>query len=238
MTTLPVMAIASDRLWRARLERILTVRGDISWLGAYGPGEVQGEEQPALLLVDGDDPRVEREIRAWRVALPQRLYFYRSPTVAALHDCVRSGASGCLGKDASPEVVLRALRAVVAGLFAVEPVLMLRAVLTSWHQPSRLDGSAWSDEPMPACLAQLTQRQREIVEWAAQGLSNKQIARNLGISPETVKTHLHHAFERAGVSGRVALSAAQWSRQHPPARDPEETLDQGAGAGAAQPYGQ
>ena len=52
------------------------------------------------------------------------------------------------------------------------------------------------------------------MQWAAQGLSNKQIARNLGISPETVKTHLHHAFERVGVSGRVALSAAQWANGH------------------------
>ena len=54
----------------------------------------------------------------------------------------------------------------------------------------------------------LTERQREIVRWAARGMSNKQIARQLGISPETVKTHLHHVFEREGVHGRVALLAA------------------------------
>ena len=54
----------------------------------------------------------------------------------------------------------------------------------------------------------LTERQREIVRWAARGMSNKQIARQLGISPETVKTHLHHVFEREGVHGRMALLAA------------------------------
>jgi DNA-binding CsgD family transcriptional regulator len=46
------------------------------------------------------------------------------------------------------------------------------------------------------------------VRWAAQGLSNKQIARRMGISPETVKTHLHHIYEREGVHGRVALLAS------------------------------
>jgi DNA-binding NarL/FixJ family response regulator len=219
MTTLPVMAIGGDRLWRAHLERILAARGDLTWLGARGAGEKgAGGEQPALLLVDGDDPRVEHEIRSWRVALPQRLYFYRAPTVNALQACVRSGASGCLEKDASPETVLRALRAIGAGLFAVEPALMLRAVLSAWNDLAPADATHVPHEPPHPTLAQLTQRQREIVQWAAQGLSNKQIARNLGISPETVKTHLHHAFERVGVSGRVALSAAQW----------------GAGSGAAE----
>ena len=58
---------------------------------------------------------------------------------------------------------------------------------------------------------QLTDRQREIVHWASQGLSNKQIGRRLGISPETVKTHLHHVFEREGISGRMALVAAHRS---------------------------
>lgn len=206
------MAIGSDRLWCARLERILAARGDLSWLGTRGPGERGARgEQPALLLVDGDDPRVEHEIRSWRVALPQRLYFYRSPTVNALNDCVRHGASGCLEKGASPETLLRALRAVGAGLFAVEPALMLRAVLSSWNELPPVDTAVFALEAPHHTLAQLTERQREIVHLAAQGLSNKQIARNLGISPETVKTHLHHAFERAGVSGRVALSAAQWA---------------------------
>jgi DNA-binding CsgD family transcriptional regulator len=59
----------------------------------------------------------------------------------------------------------------------------------------------------------LTGRQREIVGWAARGMSNKQIARKLQISPETVKTHLQHAFQRGGVHNRMALVA--WHGQEP-----------------------
>jgi DNA-binding CsgD family transcriptional regulator len=43
------------------------------------------------------------------------------------------------------------------------------------------------------------------VGWVTQGLSNKEIGRHLGISPTTVKTHLHNIFERVGVSGRQHL---------------------------------
>ncbi|GAB3755577.1 LuxR C-terminal-related transcriptional regulator [Lysobacter olei] len=208
MAAVPVMAIGGDRLWRARLERIFASRGDLSWRGVLEAGErTPLPDAVGLLLVDGDDPGTDARLRAWSTGLPRRIHFFRAPTVASLQDCVRSGASGCLEKEAPPETVLRAVRAVGAGLFAVEPALMLRSVLASW------DNLHATTPPMAGAhaLAQLTDRQREIVQWAAQGLSNKQIARNLGISPETVKTHLHHAFERVGVSGRVALSAAQWA---------------------------
>lgn len=211
MAAVPVIAIGSDRLWRARLERILASRGDLAWLGAIDPGErAPSADAVGLLLVDGDDPGVDVCLRAWSAGAPRRIHFFRAPTVASLQACVRSGASGCLEKEAPPETVLRAVRAVGAGLFAVEPALMLRSVLASWEGA----GAPAASAPGPQALAQLTERQREIVQWAAQGLSNKQIARNLGISPETVKTHLHHAFERVGVSGRVALSAAQWANDH------------------------
>lgn len=52
----------------------------------------------------------------------------------------------------------------------------------------------------------MTERQREIAACVARGMSNKQIGRQLGISPTTVKTHLHNIFERVGVGGRTLLA--------------------------------
>lgn len=206
MTTMPVLAIGSDRNWRARLERILSGRGELSWLGSRGPGEPGRGPLPSLLLLDGDDPRVERELQRMHVPMPQRLYFFLRPDVASLRDCVNAGAAGCLDKEASPETVLRAIRSVGSGLFAVDPALLMLAMagVPEEREPAVPD-------PPPGNWSQLTERQREIVRWAAQGLSNKQIARHLGISPETVKSHLHHVFERAGVSGRMALLAMRWA---------------------------
>lgn len=183
------------------MQRLLASRADLHWLGAHVPAQrhPSGEEPPALLLLDGDDPLVERHPRRPRRPAPRRLYFYRNPGAESLRQCLAHDAYACLRKDASPATLLHAMRAAQAGLFVVDPAL-LRDTLPE-HAPPRERNCDWTA---------LTERQREIVACAARGLSNKQIARRLGISPETVKTHLHHVFERQGVHGRVALLAARF----------------------------
>jgi RNA polymerase sigma factor (sigma-70 family) len=56
-----------------------------------------------------------------------------------------------------------------------------------------------------ATLAALTPREREVVQLAARGLTNQQIAEALVISPETVKTHVRHALEKLGLQSKVDL---------------------------------
>ena len=202
MAAMPVLAIGIDVGWRGRMQRLLASRVELHWMGAFAPSQrhPSGPTPPVLLLLDGDDPRVERSPRQPRRPPPRRLYFYRRPDLAALRQCIARDAHGVLGKDASPATILHAMQAAQAGLFVVDPVL-LRDVLPE-------QGETRAD-PLPFDLSGLTGRQREIVACAARGLSNKQIARHLGISPETVKTHLHTLFERYGVHGRVALVAAR-----------------------------
>lgn len=207
MARIPVLAIGGDGGWRLRLERLLACRSDLEWLGAYAPAQArpQASHVAAVLLLDGDDPKVERARRHPLSPAPVRLYFFLRPQVDALRLCVTRGACGCLDKRAPAEEVLRALRAIDAGLFAVEPALLRQAMSAC--------GSNWTADAAPSVdaddLAQLTLRQRQIVGCATRGLSNKQIARVLGISPETVKTHLHHIFEREGVHTRMELAAIQ-----------------------------
>jgi DNA-binding NarL/FixJ family response regulator len=176
---------------------------------------------------------VERELQRLHVPMPQRLYFFLRPDVASLRDCVNAGAAGCLDKEASPETVLRAIRSVGSGLFAVDPALLMQAMAGT----PEVREPAVPESP-PGDWSQLTERQREIVRWAAQGLSNKQIARHLGISPETVKSHLHHVFERAGVSGRMALLAVRWADSEAEAsRDDSGSGDSGSGDSGTSPSG-
>lgn len=211
MAGLPVLAFGRDRRWAAHLQRVLAPRGELEWCGVFAMDALAAPPQAprALWLVDGDDPRSERlplpglhsadshsQGEHSPESHPPRLYFYRHPDVASLRRCVRLGGSGCLEKLAPPDVLLRAARAVEAGLFAVAPDLLARALAAERRSPAPVDG-----------LSHLTERQREIVHWAALGMSNKQIGRRLGISPETVKSHLHQVFAREGISGRVALLA-------------------------------
>ncbi|GAB3379948.1 LuxR C-terminal-related transcriptional regulator [Lysobacter fragariae] len=197
MTGLPVLAFGADRRWHAHLQRVLATRGEWAWCGAFSAQSLRSapNSERAIWLLDGDDPQTERLVEISGARMP-RLFFYRHPDVATLRQCARMGGNGCLEKVVSPEVLLRSLRAVETGLFAVDAVLLSRALAAERRAPAPVDR-----------MPQLTDRQREIVHWAALGMSNKQIARRLGISPETVKSHLHHVFEREGISGRVALLA-------------------------------
>jgi len=203
---LPVLAIGSDRAWLARLERMLALRGDLHWRGTFAPDALRSGRcsAAALWLVDADDPVVLRACSRVRGDEPIRLHFYRHPNLATLRHCTQVGARGCLDKQAPPDVVLRAIRAIGIGVFALDPSLLL-AALAAPAAPAVAAAAPAPAAVAPARWPQMTGRQREIVHCAAQGLSNKQIGRHLGISPETVKTHLHQAFERAGLSGRGAL---------------------------------
>lgn len=194
MAGLPVLAFGRDRRWSAHLQRVLAPRGELEWCGVFAADQSPAAGRRAIWLVDGDDPRSARLPGV--DAQSPRIYCYRRPDVAALRSSARLGASGCLDKEASPDVLLRAMRAVESGLFAVDSTLLTRALAAERRAPAPVDD-----------LSHLTGRQREIVHWAAMGLSNKQIGRRLGISPETVKSHLHQVFEREGISGRVALLA-------------------------------
>ena len=213
MSAMPVLVIGLDAAWRTRMQRLLAMRGELDWLGAYAPAQPRdgSHSAPALLLLDGDDPGVERERRKPQLPPPRRLYFYRNPNVDALRHSIDAQGHACLSKLDSPEIVMRAIRAAESGLFVVAPELLVESLHAGTGVPAP---SPMPDPPLhgtpdhPGDWSSLTERQREIVHWAARGMSNKQIARQLGISPETVKTHLHHVFEREGVHGRMALLAA------------------------------
>jgi DNA-binding NarL/FixJ family response regulator len=58
-----------------------------------------------------------------------------------------------------------------------------------------------------AGLGALTPQQREIIELAAQGLTNREIAQRMHLSPRTVQSHLHRSFPKLGIAGRLQLHA-------------------------------
>lgn len=113
---------------------------------------------------------------------------------------VKLGVHGCLPRHAPLLAWRRAVLAIHAG-DAWIPRALMAAALADFRHLLQMDVSSAPH------IGPLTDRQREIVRWVAQGLSNKEIGRHMGISPTTVKTHLHNIFERAGISGRQQLTA-------------------------------
>lgn len=99
------------------------------------------------------------------------------------------GARGILKKTAPAETLLNCLRAVSAG--------------TSWMEDSLFRETA---RPERYPRSELTPREQQVMELVEQGYRNKDIARQLGIRPGTVKIHLKHIFEKTGVRGRYGLA--------------------------------
>ena len=108
-----------------------------------------------------------------------------------------AGASGYILKDAPPDEVIAAVRAVAAGGAPLDP--RAARVLLDRQRTARPSRS-------------LSAREREVLGLLAQGLPNKQIARRLGISDRTVKAHLTNVFQQLGVTDRT--QAALWAKEN------------------------
>ncbi|MFE9096863.1 response regulator [Streptomyces sp. NPDC007264] len=112
-------------------------------------------------------------------------------------EAIRSGASGFLVKDTEPEELLRAVRAVVAGDALLSPGVTRRLIA---------EFAARSKEPAAAVsLAELTEREREVMALVGIGLSNDEIARRLVVSPLTAKTHVSRTMVKLGARDRAQL---------------------------------
>jgi DNA-binding NarL/FixJ family response regulator len=114
-------------------------------------------------------------------------------------EAVRSGASGFLGKGARPDVLIDAIRTVARGDALLSPPatrgLIARFLRLHDSGPVR---------PSPL-LDTLTDREREVTALVADGMSNTEIARQLTLSPLTVKTHANHAMTKLGARDRAQL---------------------------------
>ena len=112
---------------------------------------------------------------------------------------LQSGAVGVLAKDAEPRELIQAVQ-VVARDQAVLPVGVVREML------GELEARRGERALPPGDLDELTAREREVVGLVAGGLSNRQIAQRLVISPATAKTHVSRAMLKLGASHRAQLA--------------------------------
>jgi DNA-binding NarL/FixJ family response regulator len=114
-------------------------------------------------------------------------------------EALRAGASGFLGKGARPEALIDAIRTVARGESLLSPAatrgLIARYLALDDH----------SQAPTPDLLDALTDREREIVTLVATGMSNAEIAKQLTLSPLTVKTHVNHAMTKLGARDRAQI---------------------------------
>jgi DNA-binding NarL/FixJ family response regulator len=201
------MLVDDHRLVRFGLASLLGAMADIEVVGEAADGadaiEVAREVGADVVLMDVSMPVLDG-IAATRRLLADHPHLRIVALTSFVDDAkvglmIAAGATGYLLKDCDPADLVAAVRAAARGEAPLDP----RAAV------ALLPGHRVSD---PA--AALSAREQQVLSLVTRGLANKQIARSLGISEQTVKVHLGNVFRRIGVADRT--SAAMWARENLP----------------------
>jgi DNA-binding NarL/FixJ family response regulator len=200
--------IADDHgVVREGLARLLPTADDIEVVGMACDGAeavaLYAEHRPDVVLMDLSMPDVDGTEATRRIVASNpdaavvilTSFSDREQIIAALD----AGAIGYLLKDAGPAELIDGVRAAARGESPLHPKAA-RELLTD------------RDAPAAATEPDLTTREREILVLLAQGMPNKRIALDLGISEKTVKAHVTSIFNSLGVTDRT--QAALWAREH------------------------
>jgi DNA-binding NarL/FixJ family response regulator len=205
--------IADDHsLVRQGLRRYLEMAGDIDVVGEAANGfEVlklmeNGAGAPDVALLDIRMPEVDGLEAARRIrqqhpdvgVIMLTAYDDRQFVVEA----VRAGARGYVLKARDAEHLIQTVRLVAGGNMVIDPQLVV-ALAEELTDAKERDRKAET----------LTAREVEVLQLLAFGHTNKDIAEQLYISPDTVKTHLEHIFEKLGTSDRTAAVAEALRRR-------------------------
>lgn len=165
-------------------------------------GQLAIEHQPDIVLLDVDIPdlNVESLTKHLHQHVPNTriLLLARYDEDARIVSAIWAGAFGYILKDSDWTDFLRILRATVRGEHLLSPALpngLVHTVPGAMKQPH---------EGHITRLTNLTDRERDILACASAGRSNKEIADQLCLSVDTVKTHLHHIYQKLSVDGRVS----------------------------------
>lgn len=172
--------VAQVRDGAAALEAVPSARPDILLLDVSMP-ERSGLDVLRTLRLRGDNRPV--------VLLTADIDDQR------LLEAVKLNVSGIMLKDSAPTQLFRCLDEVARGGRSIEPALLQRTVDIT------MSGYAERDPLHP-----LTVRERAIAELVAQGLSNREIGSELGITEGTVKVALHRAYEKLNIGSRTELA--------------------------------
>jgi DNA-binding NarL/FixJ family response regulator len=130
-------------------------------------------------------------------SVTRAVFLTATATDKQLLTAVSRGAKGIVLKETALDELVECIRVVAGG--------------REWLPPSLIDAAFEREaarQSVSTHLAQsLTCREREIVLLVAEGLSNKEMCRRLGLSEGTVKIHLHNIYEKVGINNRTALAA-------------------------------
>ena len=198
--------IADDQaLVRVGLRKILESEPELVVAGAAVDGEDAVSEarrvRPEVVLMDIRMPVLDGIEATRRIVAAEPSTRVLILTTFGLdeyvYDALRAGASGFMLKDAPPEEIVGAVRIVASGEALLAPAVT-RSVIEEFNR-----GRPRGRPAPPPAVAELTPREREVLDLLARGLSNAEICERLVISEATTKTHVVHILQKLGLRDRV-----------------------------------
>jgi DNA-binding NarL/FixJ family response regulator len=201
MSAIRVLIVDDQPLARAGFKAVLEATGTIQVVAEADSGEQAVElarrHDPDVVLMDVRMPGMDG-IEATRRMPHQKVLIL---TTFGLDDYIiealRAGASGFLLKDAPVEELVRAVHTIAAGDAQLSPAVTKRLLD---QVARRLPAAVQRDT---GSLAQLTEREHEVLRLLAVGMSNAEIAGALFVSEPTVKTHVSGVLQKLGLRDRV-----------------------------------
>ena len=205
----PIRALIVDdhALFRRGLEMVLAEENDIELAGEASDGaeavEKAGEALPDVVLMDIRMPRSSgiEACRAMKEVAPSAkiVMLTISDEEEDLFEAIRAGASGYLLKDIPLDEVADVVRAVHGGHSLINPSMAAK-LLTEFAALARREESERPEQVPPP---RLTDREIEVLQLVARGMNNRDIARELFISENTVKNHIRNILEKLQIHSRM-----------------------------------
>ena len=200
MSRIRVLVADDQPLMRAGFRAVLEATGSIEVVAEAGDGEeairAADAHRPDVVLMDIRMPGTDGIEATRRMPHRRVLVLTTFGLDEYIVEALRAGASGFLTKDAPAAELVAAVRAVAAGDAVLSPAVTRRLL-------DRVGRRLPHASPAGDGLGELTEREREVLQLLASGLSNAEIASALVVAEPTVKTHVSNVLGKLGLRDRV-----------------------------------